>query len=76
MNAIFLIPIPKGHRLDELSIDYKLYADGEHIEIGQNYPIKIPTELDAEGYEYMFPGSNAEEEVKGWNRLIEAMQHD
>ncbi len=73
MKAVFQVEVPKGHRLDELTIDYKLYADGKQIELGQNYPVWIPPMLDAEDYEFQFPGTNALEESKGWNRLVKAI---
>jgi len=41
MKAVFLIDVPEGHSLDKLTIDYKLYANGEQIELGQEYPIEV-----------------------------------
>lgn len=75
VSGIVLIEIPKGYRLDHLTIDYKLYAGEKQIEVAQGYPVWQLPILSAEEYENMFPGSNGLEESKGWNQLVNAIEN-
>ena len=73
-KKIFLIEIPTSCRYSELTIDYKLYADGKQVEVGQNYPVWMPPKMDAETYKEQFPDSDEFPESRGWNRLIDCLE--